>query len=144
MPDTIQKSKRSLFLTALFVAFLIQSWMGWLRLFASLNQWGLLTSYGAHPGPLYLAISGGAWGMAGLAAALGLWFRWRWAAWAVRVIVIVSSAWYWVDRIVLGVSPERLTNTPFAAVINLLAILFTFAVLSISFGGTQKVKKSSD
>jgi hypothetical protein len=144
MTEQTQKTKRSFFLKALVVAFLIQSWMGWLRLIESISNWDLLTSFKVQPSPLYLAVSGGAWGILGLAAALGLWVRWRWAAWAARIIVLLSSAWYWIDRFVLGISPERLTNVPFAAVINLLAILFAFAVLSISSARVQKTEKASD
>jgi hypothetical protein len=114
-----------LLLAGLFVL----SVYGWLRFQQSLSLWKILIQIEVWPGPLYLAISGAAWGLMGLIAVLALFFRLTWAIQYTKVIVLLMAAWYWFDRLVLVQSEAARTNLVFMALLTILAVIYTFAVL---------------
>ncbi len=81
----------------LALGLLAASLTGWLRLQFVINAWDFLNQTGVMPGPLYQAIMGGAWGLAGLVCAAGLLLRQRWAPPVTRITVVGLTAWYWLD-----------------------------------------------
>lgn len=99
-----------------------------LRLRAALNAWDSLAAFGTQPGPLYIAVTGGVFVLAFLAAAGLLVARWRSARWPVTVVVVAHAAWYWIDRMLFN-SDGRLENTPFLACLT--AFLLLFALSSV-------------
>ncbi len=70
--------KRNLALWMLTLGFLLLSFAGFLRMVNSILNWYWLNFAGIRPGPGYLVISGGLWGLAGLAALIWLWFAFPW------------------------------------------------------------------
>ncbi len=98
--------------------------LGVSRLRLAVQDWSLLQSLGARPGPLYLAVSGGAWAAAALAAA-GLTFAQApWAGRAVFGAVLALAAGYWLDFLALTRAAEMMGNWPFALAVTLLGLLF--------------------
>ena len=95
-----------------------------LRLGETVFFWKTLENYGAHP--LYIAISGAVWLIAGLLLVWGLWQgkAWGWAA--MLGGTAGYTAWYWIDRLVLQ-KPHA--NWPFALVANFVFLLIIFAIL---------------
>jgi hypothetical protein len=113
----------SVTLLALFVLGLA-FWNG-LRLVQAIIFWSILVEYQAAPGPLYAAIGGGVWLLAGLSIVWGMWQGKVWAWFAALGGLAGYVLWYWFDRLVLQ---EPHSNWPFALVSTFISILF-FSVL---------------
>jgi hypothetical protein len=114
------KPRRPFWVSVIAVIFLLLAAVGWLRFQQTLASWNLLSELGVWPGPLYLALSGAAWGMPGLPAAWGLWTGRRWAvrfAWPAAGFYPLT---YWVDRLFLTRSPQALAAWPFWLGVSLL------------------------
>jgi len=75
-------------------------WNG-LRLLQAIVFWSLLKEYHAELGPLYSAISGGVWLLAGLSIAWGLLQGKSWSWFVAFGIAAGYGSWYWVDRLVV-------------------------------------------
>lgn len=122
--------KHSFWSKLLTAGLLLLGLNGWLRLWLALDNWGLLEAIGTRPGPLYLALSGGLLGLAGLAAGLGLWARTAWSPVAAGAVILLWLAWSWVDRLWLSPSPQALVNWPFRLIASLAILIYTWLVLS--------------
>ena len=96
---------------------------GWMRLLDTLNDWYWLKEVAAvTPGPLYLAITGGLWGVAGLAAVIWVFLRLpRWRAGGLAVVVFIAST-YWADRLLLTRAEDGFVNAGFSALLTILGI----------------------
>lgn len=92
------------------VAFLALSLLGWARLQQSIATWEVLAGVMRPALLFYLAASGAAWGLVGLAPALGLLLRWRRVKPVASAVAVIFPAAYWLDRLLLSRSPERLAN----------------------------------
>lgn len=115
-------------ITALSIAFLY-ALMGWVRLRESLRYFLYLQSIQLYPGPLYLAVSGGAAGAVFTAAFFLILFRSRIAPVYVRIISLVYIAWWWADRIWLG-RPEAFERQVFlSTLVTLVTLLFAFILV---------------
>jgi hypothetical protein len=121
--------RRTVRFLLLLAGLLMLSVYGWLRFQQSLALWEILIQIEIWPGPLYLAISGAAWGTMGLIAVLALFFRLTWAIQYTKVIVLLMAVWYWFDRLVLVQSEAARTNQVFMALLTILAVVYTLAVL---------------
>jgi hypothetical protein len=99
-------------------------WNG-LRLIQAIHFWPILNEYKAYPGPLYVAISGGLWLLVGLFLLWGFWRGRRWAWFSTLGSVVIYTAWYWSDRLILQ---EPHPNWPFALLSTVISILF-FGIL---------------
>jgi hypothetical protein len=95
-------------------------WNG-LRLGQSLLSWSILKEYQAQPGPLYDAISGGAWFIIGLLITWGLWRGRVWAWYGAPSGAVIYGSWYWIDRLIFQ---ETHSNWPFALVSTIIFISF--------------------
>jgi hypothetical protein len=126
-----RQPKRPFLLKLLILGFLILSWLGWSRLYETVRVWEIFEAYSTEDLLIYIAISGAVVGLIGLCAASGLLFRAKWAPNIARASAILCSAWYWLDRILLTESSTANTNLPFAIVLNLIGLIFTFIVLSL-------------
>ncbi len=119
MNPSMSENRRptSVTLLALFVLGLAL-WNG-LRLVQAIVFWSILKEYQAGPGPLYAAISGGVWLLAGLFIVWGLWRAKAWARFAALGGAAGYGSWYWFDRLVLQ---EPHSNWPFALVSTVIFI----------------------
>jgi hypothetical protein len=95
-----------------------------LRLGEAIFFWKTLEEYGAHP--LYIAISGGMWLIAGLFLVWGLWQGKAWGWVAALSGTVGYTAWYWLDRLFLQ-KPHA--NWPFALITNVIFLLLILIIL---------------
>ena len=126
-----RRPRRSFELWVLVLVLLASALAGFLRLQAALYSWDVLTQIGMQPGPLVPALSGAAWGLISVAAAVGLFFRQRWAPIFTRFGVAGMALAYWIDRLVLTRSPDAQINAPFAAGATALLVFYAFGVLAL-------------
>jgi len=108
---------------------LIVAVMNLIRLSQSLADWKLLAAL-LPVSPAYLAVTGLVWGVLGLLAAWRLWQGQIWARWFGLGFMILFSAYYWVDRLILPGYPGRNANWLFSAVMNILLIAFSVWILA--------------
>jgi hypothetical protein len=122
-------SRNSCLSRLLALAFLGASILGWLRAVQAGLHWGLLTQLGAVPGPLYIALSGAAWGLAGLPTAWGIWRRTQWANLTGLGVGLFLPLSFWFDKMAFP-SRSGFQNWPFAIGVSLLwlALLFFLTV----------------
>jgi hypothetical protein len=125
------RPRRSFELWVLALVLLASALAGFLRLQAALYSWDVLIQIGMKPGPLYPALSGAAWGLVSLAAAVGLIFRLGWAPIFTRFGAAGMALAYWVDRLFLTRSLDAQINAPFAAGATALLVFYAFGVLSL-------------
>lgn len=103
--------------------------LGWLRVGQAVVSQALLDAYAGWPLSLYLVVSGGLWGTAGLPALWALIFqpaRARQVIWAAALFYPLS---YWLDRLLVGRSEEARTGYPFMAAASLAWLLFCYFTL---------------
>ncbi len=119
---TLYRSRwRRLFLAA---GFLYLALLGWSRLQQSLLDWDLLRQLGVHPGPLYLAAGGAAWGVLGLVAAVCCFVPRGWAGRAALAAGLLLAASYWADFLIFTRAAEMMANWPFALGVTLAGLLY--------------------
>ena len=78
--------------------------------------------------PLYLAMSGLIWGLAGLPLVWGLWFGHAWAPRSTLFFALAYTLYYWLDRLLLSTNAGG-SNWPFAVVTNVSLILIIYWIL---------------
>ena len=96
---------------------------GWMRLIDTMNDWYWLDEVAAvTPGPLYLAITGGLWGVAALAAVVWAFLRLpRWRSGGLATVVFIAST-YWADRLLVTRAEDGFVNAGFSALLTILGI----------------------
>ena len=112
------------------LALLVLSSTAWnfVRFASALAGWESLAAYVSSAGPLYISLSGLAWGLAGLPVYVGLILGLPWARIASGTAIGAYLLYYWLDRLLLSAAPR--TGMSFAVLISLLVIGFTlFALL---------------
>jgi hypothetical protein len=110
---------------ALFVLCLT-AWNG-LHLGVAISFWNTLRQYNAQPEPLYIAVTGGFWLLAGIPLFWGLWRGYSWARNVTLITAAIYMSWYWFDR--LAIQPIPHSNWPFVLSVNILILVFTAIVL---------------
>lgn len=95
-----------------------------LRFGNALAFWTTLAGYGRTP--LYLALTGAVWLVAGLVDVVGLWFGKHWGQLMTLLLAGLYLLWYWFDRLLLQ---QPHANWPFALVCTFLGCLFTLVLL---------------
>jgi hypothetical protein len=134
--------KRSLAVWIIYLGFAWLAFSGFVRMIDSIISWYWYTMAGIQPGPLYLAISGGLWGLCGLFALVWLWFggaRGRKAASAAAVFYAVT---FWLDRLL--VSRLAASNHTFPALLTLLGLAYILLVLRPWEKTADKMEPSND
>ncbi len=129
-PRPTPARKRPFSVTLLAVGVLIFTVLNWLRLIESIRQWDLLVSYPISVSPLYLAVSGACWGLAGLPLVWGLYFGCAWVLLPAKIAVPFYGAYYWIDKLWLAQPAAIATRWPFMAAVTLAALAFTFWTLT--------------
>lgn len=76
----------------------LSAW-GVLRFLGALRWWDVLSEYGSRLSPLYLAITGAGWAVAGAVLIWSVWAGKRWAYPAIPLAVFLWLAEYWLERI---------------------------------------------
>ena len=110
--------KRSIVLIILSLVTLFLSVFGWLRFAEGFSGRQFLREIGPAVLPLYLQLSGLIWGITGIAAAVGIWFRQRWALILLACGLGIFTLWYWLDRILLSADRDANSNWIFSLVMT--------------------------
>lgn len=120
MPSARPRSVTSLALAVLTIGVLHLA-----RFLQTLSSWNILEELLAVS-PVYLSLSSLVWAGVCLVLAYGLWVGAVWAPQLMRLSLLAYLIFYWADRLLL--SPRRALpdNTPFAALVSILAIGFVF------------------
>jgi hypothetical protein len=124
--------KRPFGVTLLLWMVLCLSAWGLLRLIAALRWWNVLVQFGARISPLYLAITGVGWMVAGAVLIWGVWTGKRWTFAAIPISIFVWLAEYWLERIFFQ---DPRANLTFMIVIT---ILLSAVTLFITFNRNVK------
>ena len=122
--------RRSFLLWILFFGYAYFSIAGWVRMIASIVNWYWLDFAGVWPGPLYLVLTGGLWGVIGLVGVIWLWLRRPWARLASMVVALVFALTFWLDQFLLYSYNRVGNNLIFAVGITVLGLLYAAFVLS--------------
>lgn len=125
--------KRPFSVTLLLWLVLILSAWGVVRLLATLRWWDVLNEFGASLSPLYLAISGAGWALAGIVLLWGLFTGKPWTRLAIPLSIFLWLLGYWIERLVFE-APRA--NLPFAFIASVL--LFVLTLVSALSRKTKK------
>jgi hypothetical protein len=101
-----------------------------LRLWTAISWRERLEEFASSPGPLYIGATGLIWAAAGV---LTFWSFWKARRWTRNLILgtsVTYTAWYWADRLLLQ---QPRSNWLFAALLNLLVIIFILFTLRSGF-----------
>ncbi len=114
---------------------------GWVRMAYAIGSWGWLQFAGLRPGPLYLAITGGVWGMTGLAALVWMILRRPGYRLVGMGAALLFALTYWADRLFVATRTSASGNIIFAVLITILGL--AYAALMLWPFGTFKIKKET-
>jgi hypothetical protein len=124
----------------LWLGFAFFSLAGWTRMIYAISNWYWLNVVGIRFGPLYQAISGGAWGLVGLAALAWVILRRPWYRLVGTSAALFFALTYWLDRLVVVISPDSGANAAFAAGLTVFDLAFVLLALR-PFGELQALIK---
>jgi hypothetical protein len=113
----------------LCLGFAIFALYGWARMGYAILNWYWLTFSGIHPGPLYIAVTGGLWGLAGLIALAWILLRLPWHRLVGLSAALFFVLTYWIDRLFIAADPGSSSNTLFAALFTLILLVYAILVL---------------
>ncbi len=119
--------------TLLAVGVLIITILNFYRLILSILHWKFLASW---PGvsPIYIAMTGLIWSMAGAVLLWGLWGAKTWAPGLMQAVALTYACYYWLDHLFLVAHPVSdaagaahaflPVNWPFALVVTVVSLSF--------------------
>ncbi len=110
--------------------FFLASVLGWMRMRQALVYTAVLSRLEISIPPLYLAISGAVFGITLLAAGVWLWLGLPGYRPLTASVVILFTAWFWLDRLMLTRNPVTRTNDAFLLAATAFFLVFTLAVLA--------------
>jgi hypothetical protein len=125
--------KRPFSVTLLLLIVLTITIINFLRFVLSLWSWSFIASR-STVSPLYLALTGLIWSVAGAVLIWGLWTARPWSPRLMQAVGLTYALYYWLDQIFLkdhpvsGATPAMQvilpTNWPFAAGVTVVLLLF--------------------
>jgi hypothetical protein len=95
----------------------------------AITNWYWLDFAQIRPGPLYLAVTGGLWGLAGLVALVWIVLRRPGFPLVGCGAALLFALTYWVDRLFISTHPDGTGNTPFAILLTLILLAYVILVL---------------
>ncbi len=122
-------ARRPLSWFVLLVICLLVSLGGWTRMVYSILNWYWLNYAGVKPGPLYLVVTGGLWGLVGLVALVWMWMRRPGYRWAGSAAALFFALAYWVDRLLFANTASGMQNVIFAVATTLLGLSYVLITL---------------
>jgi len=121
-------NKRPLTVTILAIVVLTIPVMNLIRLWAVIRYWETLTKMGMRPGPLYIAMTGLFWSIAGMGLFWSLWTGRSYSKIAALILVPSYMIYYWVDRLAFQNYVPR-ENVPFSLAATILVVFYTLFTL---------------
>jgi hypothetical protein len=99
------------------------------RLIQTLSWWDFLSNLPSIS-PVYLALTGLFWTLAGLPIFLGLWLGWPGVPKAARLLAVAYALYVWLDRLLVAEVENVMVNLPFAAGLTALLLFIVFWTFS--------------
>lgn len=130
-----KRPKRSFLVTLLVWTVLILTIYNAVRLGTALAQWDLILKRMPVPGPFYIAITGLFWTLVLVGVSLNIWFAWKWVRPTTAVVLLLYSAYYWLDRLLFQSAQPR-ENWLFSLVLTIL--FWLFSALALFMPGSRK------
>jgi hypothetical protein len=142
-----EEPKRPVGVTLLAIGVLILAVLNLTRLLSAIRFWPFLQEILPFSG-LYLVGTGLIWAGFSLPLFWGLWHGLPWAPGMARIAAVVYLIYYWLDRLLLTLHPEREANLPFAIGASLVGLAWIVWILSrpkakIFFRHTPAKKRSA-
>jgi hypothetical protein len=106
---------------------------GLLRLLATLRWWSVLDRFDSRLSPVYLAVTGAGWMVAGVVLLWGIWAGKRWVYLAVPISIFVWLAEYWLERIFF--------QDPRANLTFMIAITIAVSAMTLLITNNRKTKE---
>lgn len=117
------------FYWALWAGFLIFSLSGWVRMADVIYNWYWYTRFGVDPSPLYLAVSGGVWGVIGVFPLIWMALRRPWYRLVSLISALLYAILFWLDRLLIVPVRGAPDNDLFALPVTILLLIFVFIVI---------------
>jgi hypothetical protein len=99
------------------------------RLIQTLSWWDFLSSL-PRVSPVYLALTGLFWTLAGLPIAIGLWFGRPGVPKATRLLAPAYALYVWLDRLLVSDAGREMVNLPFTVGVTALFLFIVFWTFS--------------
>ena len=116
----------------LWMVLCLSAW-GLLRLLATLRWWDVLDQFQSRLSPIYLAITGAVWMVAGIVLLWSIWAGKRWAYLAVPISIFAWLAEYWLERIFF--------QDPRANLIFMIAVTIVVSTMTLLITFNRKTKE---
>jgi hypothetical protein len=120
--------KRPFLLWLICLIFLVAAVIELLQVIQIIVSWDLLLSLHYQPGPFYKLLTGVFFLLIFLLSTVLLWVRIHWAPYFAAATVFCTSVWYWLDRVVLSITPFVIRDQVFIVVL----FLIIFIVINLS------------
>lgn len=117
-------SQRPFSVTLLLWMVLSLSAWGAIRSIAALRWWDVLHEFNASLSPIYLLITGAAWGVAGVVLLWSIWSAKSWSRIGILASIHLWLAEYWIERLFFE-TPR--SNLPFSLILSILLLAVTLA-----------------
>jgi hypothetical protein len=124
------ENKRPTGITLISILFLLVSLFHLLKLVQTIRQWDMLSNLPLTISPLYLAVDGLIWWIAGMSLAAGLWFGKPLARIFSQGISILYSLVFWIDILWIA-EPEVIAGRwPFNLVLTAVGLGAILVILN--------------
>jgi len=119
----------SLLYWVLYFGYALLGLYGWVCMGYAITHWYWLNYSGIHPGPLYLAVTGGVWGLVCTFSLVWIALRRPWYRLVGLGAALFLALTYWIDRLFIITNPGGSSNTLFATLFTLLLLAYVTLVL---------------
>jgi len=120
---TSPRPKRPRLIKLAAIIYLLISMFGWLRFQQAIAGSAWLHALAIFPPYPYIALTGMAWGLAGLSAAITIFIGWRFAPQLALIVTGFIVATYWLDFVLFNQSPVQLNDILFELIVSLAGLL---------------------
>jgi hypothetical protein len=123
------KAKRSIFLYILVFLFILSGLAALAGIIGVLQSWNWIAPFTSGTTPAYMLFRETLLFLANLATAIALWKRVSWSILFATITSILSTVWFWIDRLVLTQNPLPIRRNVVLLIIN--CILLGFVLLTL-------------
>ena len=136
------KLKRPFLLWLLVGLFLLAGITALIGVIGAIKSWNWMVIFSSVGGVFYRIFKNAFLFLALLLSAVVLWRRLSWSIIYSIIIVILSAAWFWVDRLVITKNPLPVSQQVFPLTITCIVITCILLLLLILQPGIQIYNKS--